>query len=829
MNSLISCATGNFTSAATWGLVDATSMLDSETGNTALTTSYVESQEFTPGAIEVDGIAIKLASRAAGSPSNTISVRLADGGATVAGTEVLIDVADLDECSTTNNDGGWYLFEFASPVTLAGATPYTISAKLSATSTAVNIYRDGTAGNWSRMLRTTTTQAPIAADLWHVLGDHTGSGTGNDTTVTMDSTAATDYGAGTIGKRGILTWGVVAATDYVLRLSGELIVYSGAIYNQGTTGTPIPRGSTAWLEFDCTSNVEFGFVARAGTINMQFLSRSAGKNVSWCLLNTDEAADSTSLGVDTDTGWLDNDVIVVASTSQTYSECEIGALNGNAGAATLTVDGFAGAAGGVAYAHEGTDPVQAEVINLTRSGGIRSTSSDYMSYVYLGPSSITDIDFAEFYYLGANTDGKSLIQIGVIDGSHSINYCSFYSCAGYGVRAKTIGTYSAIKGGEFTNNVFYNCSAPAIINYDDTHVCDSNVFIYNTSAVSINSIGISFINNRFASNNNPSSSYASLAIYSWDKITAPWSGNVIHSSRYNGIILTGNSNSGLRDNAVGGFTIYRCGFSGVRIGLYACNNFDLFDLEIFGCVTQNIYIDEAINVTLRDCVLSGDTSYATTYGIMYGKINVITLDSCTLGVVGGIKTAHTRDIKCGNYTDISLINTLLASATDIYYLDYCNDTSQVFSQKHNQTVGNHKTWKKYGIITIDTTIYDTTPSARITPNNASYKVECKCAAVALDSGEDCTVSVKVRESVVGDGTDYNGSRIRLTAKRNVALGITADTLIATATVASEGAFETISGSLSGAGITTTDDGVVEFVVDCDGTTGWINFDTSTVS
>src|SRR5258708_3457328 len=118
MTTRIAAATGNFTTAGTWMAVDGTSLNDSEAANTALTTAYQTSSTFTPGAIVVDGIAIKIASRAAGTPSNTITVALDQAGADVAGTVVTMNVADIDVCGTTQIEGGWYYFKFATPVTL---------------------------------------------------------------------------------------------------------------------------------------------------------------------------------------------------------------------------------------------------------------------------------------------------------------------------------------------------------------------------------------------------------------------------------------------------------------------------------------------------------------------------------------------------------------------------------------------------------------------------------------------------------------------------------------------------------------------------------------
>ena len=104
-------------------------------------------------------------------------------------------------------------------------------------------------------------------------------------------------------------------------------------------------------------------------------------------------------------------------------------------------------------------------------------------------------------------------------------------------------------------------------------------------------------------------------------------------------------------------------------------------------------------------------------------------------------------------------------------------------------------------------------------------MESNSIHVAVANGATLTPTVKVRESVAGDGTDYNGNRIRLIVKANPAAGIASDTVLATATASSEGAFESLSGTTAAV----TDDAVLEFVVDCDGTTGWVNVDTFSIS
>jgi len=74
MASLLSIANGNFTTGTTWGLVDSTSVLDSEAANTVLTTSYVGATTFAPGAITIDAIAVKVAVRVGS--TGTMSVEL---------------------------------------------------------------------------------------------------------------------------------------------------------------------------------------------------------------------------------------------------------------------------------------------------------------------------------------------------------------------------------------------------------------------------------------------------------------------------------------------------------------------------------------------------------------------------------------------------------------------------------------------------------------------------------------------------------------------------------------------------------------------------------
>jgi hypothetical protein len=109
---------------------------------------------------------------------------------------------------------------------------------------------------------------------------------------------------------------------------------------------------------------------------------------------------------------------------------------------------------------------------------------------------------------------------------------------------------------------------------------------------------------------------------------------------------------------------------------------------------------------------------------------------------------------------------------------------------------------------------------KMSPNNASNKLQSIGPfggfKVAVGNGQTCTPTVYVYE----DGS-YNGARARLIVLRNDALGITADTVLDTATAASDAAWEVLTGTTAAV----TDNGVLEFIVDCSGTAGNLFVDT----
>jgi hypothetical protein len=820
----IAIANGNLTAAATWGAVDATSLLDSEAASTVLTTAYVETATFTPGAITIDGIAVKIATRPGA--TGTIDVRLAQAGATVAGTAVSINVSDIE---ARDGEQGWYFFKFAAPVLLVAATLYTVSAKTT-NATQVFLFRNATAGNWSRMLRTTTTGAPAAGDSMHILGEWTAAATVTTRTVTMDQTAATDYGDGvaanppgfTIGKNGVLTWGTTAATNYILQLSTRLFVYRGGIYNQGTTATPCPRDGSQVMQFDCVADGDFG-LTNYGTRVCQGLSRTIAKNVVQCLMNADKAALATVIGVDTDTGWLNGDEVAIAPTARTTTQGETRVLTGAAGATTFTVTV------GLTNAHSGTSPTAAKVILLTRNVRIRSVSTTAMAYVYDGNAAIVDADWVEYRFLGAATAGKQGVYMDTTSaGSTAHSFCSFrdFEVGGLWAANNDADNFSA------DNCVMWNCAQDNggvgfFVNSQTQTAFNWSL----TTCTSINNgatNGYGFSTRNLAGSvtglNASGSSAAGLrlepinTVYGRSRATVPWS------------TLEFNTNTvGIEVNNVdewiaGAVTLWRNVTAGVSLVSTCTVVFNT--ATIFGN-GLGITLNGAANgykwLKVRTGVFSGDTSFAQISGItLVPGATVpcqIDLENCTFGVVSGIKTAHTQDIDVGTGQKVAWINLRnvnLASATPIASQANLRPPSYIRYQRVQQASNTHKTVLPVrGTIAYETTTFRTaSPSESLTPLSTQLKLETAPKRVPVLSGSSVSVAAYARKNAA-----YNGNAARLMQRANPAIGVLVDTLIATFSAAAD-----TWQQLSGVTALATENGVCEFYVDCDGTAGSVFVD-----
>jgi hypothetical protein len=835
-----SIATGNWLTAGTWGLVDSASYSNSETtGATPPTSSGATSRSnaFTPAAGTIDAYGIKFRNRTGTTGTMTVAIIL-DSDNSVQKT-VTINMSDLPPATTAALDGGWIIFKPASGLVVDGLTAYKIDI-ITSSSNQASVFSSAT-NNWSRLLITSTTQAPVAGDDMIVAGNWTAAATSNAYTVTMNETAATDYGSNTtspvtpalaICQNGTLTYNSGSAANPLLRLSGHAIVYSGGTLNIGTTGTPIPRDSSAVLEFDSTTDGGHGLIGRNGSIvNIQGLSRTSGKNIVSCKLNTDEAINSTSLGVDTDTGWLDNDWIAVASTTLTRTQCEAGQLNGNAGASTLTVNSFGGAGGGLASAHSGTSPTQAEVILLTRNVAIRSVSSTLVAYVHFGATAVVDIDWAQFFALGQNATNQRGIEVVTSTGSFSMQYSSIDFTEDFGFYV----TGGSVNNIEFSNNVIWN--APAISG-DSIVVANAtsgtNIVFNNNIVMKGSGQGFWLGDNGITITNNTVAANSSNGFYFQEpNRLGTVSGNTAHSCGGAGAEFNANAISGVFSD----FTAWRNSAAGIALPNRVID-FTIDSPVCFGNSTYNIFYNNQDGMVLyiNNPVLNGDTSFATTYGLFGdGWLHTIDIVNGDFSTVAGIKTAHTTDIQVFGPV-MSLTNTKLGAATQFGATPTGPGAPHIVwtSQRHNGTAGDHRTYMESGMVQTDSVIYHTAaPSQRCTPKLTTPKLASafrkRGILAAVADTETVTVSVWVRKSIAGDpsGFLYAGNQPRLIVRANPAIGLDVDTVLDTMTVAdNSGTWEELTGTTPAA----TDDGAFEFVVDCDGTSGaWINVDDWSVS
>lgn len=815
MATLINNSSGNFTTAATWSLVDSTSLLDSETNSTATTTAFVSSQAFTPGAITIDAIAIKILTRS-GAPAGTFSVRLANAGVAVAGTTVTINVTDLAAVNTSVNHG-WVLMKFSASVTLLAATAYTVQVQ-SSTNAQVTVYRDATAANWSRALRTTTTQAPASTDALYVCGEYISAGSNNTLTVTMNNTdaGATTFGGIQVASKGTMDWGVTAATNYYLKIAGNLSIYTTGIYQQGTGSTPMPADSTAKLEFANTSNVQFGIEVRLGGT----LKTGGHVITNKAFLAADAAASATSLTTDVSTGWKSGDTIAIASTTRTRAESEAKALTADASGTTLTITALTNA-------HSGTAPTSGELLNLTRNVQIFGTSTANQAYINILTTSVVDMQSTEFYNLGSATALKRGIDVGTTTGSCTINNCSMHDY----IVASAVGVNFNSGAGNnytFTNNNMYNISN---IGLNQVATTGTAYTINNLVVILTGATAIQFADLTGTITNITGISATGAGVTVQDNTATPTevfgtlSGFTGHSNTTVGVSLV--NITAVTNNPMATISTFNC-WRNTTNGLNISNVFSLIidTVTAFGNATANVTVGatECDNIYLKNMTLNAGTTLTCPIGVnLTSDCHEIYIDNSSLGVTTTHATGDINVSALNLFQRIVIRNSQLSSATPVSNTSNLTEGSFISLAKFQTTAGNHKTFKKYGTIVPDTVIFNKgTPSVRLTPNNtaATNKLQGGYKKVAVPNGQTMVINVFVRKSVAGDGSAYNGNQPRLMLRADPAAGITSDTVIATATNAANGAFQLLTGTTAAI----TDDAVFQFYVDCDGTAGWVNVD-----
>nr|QGH72390.1 MAG: endo-1,4-beta-xylanase Y [Podoviridae sp. ctka020] len=796
-------------SSASWQADDATSRKIDGSTSTAVTTSNKDSAAFTPGAITVDGVALLMASRIT-SPTGTLTVILRNSTAGSDVTSVTVNVSDLPNLPSGDavSPGCPIFFKFSAPQLLLAATNYLIRV-VGSVNSEVNFYA-GSSDNWNRILRTTTTGSLGAGDLTYIVGEYSGTGANQSFTVTMDNNSTTDFGQPQVGAKGILRYSTAGNTQ--LRASGTPKVWAAGEFDIGTVGTPVPDGTTAILELDSSSNVEFGVEVYAlGT----FITQGYNKGYAHTLLAADAASSATSLTVADSVGaaWKNGDSCVLPSTTRTASQLEKKALTADGSGTTLTITALTNA-------HSGTAPTQGEVGNVTRNVLIRPVGA-FSIYIY--NNGTWDSDWTEMRDLGSGTTNKRGIDIGTSANMNTnIQYCGIHNTAAFSSSIINVQAINASAALTFSNNVVYGFANGAIqiaSTANTSWAMSGNLFCGPTSSAvstcTMNDFGGTFTNNRITNGGASAVALNITDVNGWGTN----SGNVVHSTANAGAAIAP-STTIAADQSLGSLTIWRCNSSGLRvIGGAWPTSLTISTLTAFGNANENVSCSQSAigDITFISPVLNGDASFSTGAGIRFSTTN----GSWTVRIYNGsfgATTAHTSgDIVCGSagLYQVYTYNTTFASSTEVSSQTQMVPGSFIRSSRHDGVAGAYKAWFKTGTIVNDTTTYNTAaPSEQLTPNNATYKLKSAIKQVALNSGQAANVSVYVRKNA-----GYTGNQPRLMVQRNDSAGISADTALDTMSVGT-GSWEQLSGTTGAV----TEDCVLSVYVDCDTGGSYVNVD-----
>lgn len=804
---LKSATSGNFTSASSWFNEDVTAqqLTVSSSTTSALTNLYTPSWTESLSSV-VNGVVINVSSTS-GVGTFTIGIYTSVGTTPLA--SVTVNTSDLV--------AGFNSLKFTSTATLSNASAYRIG--ISSSTAGSVILLGNTSPNFYKRVITTTTSAPAAGDTPIILQDITGVGTKTPITITMDSTSSvTSYGAMAIYNGGTLAYGVAPLTNYYLKMGGSLTITAGGTFTMGTLASPIPSSSTAKLEFVCIAAGGFGIIS-AGTVTTYGATKTVRAK-----LATNIAAAGTSVTTDVSTGWLSADVVVMPPTNRVNAETDFMTLSGDAVGSTISFTA------GTTYAHNTTTtPTPCDVGNLTRNVSIFGQGTGFVGgntmIFQTNSGGVTSLNYTQLYYIGYNstsTNAGLLGNLSLANGSLTVQYCSIW---GANANANAIFYYAGTQASNsftFNNNVIVNGTAYVGLNANMTPsnvVLDNNLFIRATLIINRNYITLT--NTTCAG-----SSTGSGISFSDSSITVANGGQC---GTINNIITYGNFTYGMNtvgNNVTNGVISNVTAWRNLSVGIYLVatvpSAFTISGATLTSNGAANVSVNTSGSIYFKNITTNSNASFVTGQAFQLTATDRVYVVNSSLGVTvpetnGFLATA------IGFYgNNTTFYNTTFGHPTIPASQSAMSGRIGmlgVSSMNHNGVSGSYINWQAYGTITSDTTIYNSSStSMRMTPTSALWKTYSQPVRLTIVGGETATIQVKVRKSVVGDGTAYNGNQPRLMLLPNPYTDAYNYTVLTTASGAA-GSWETLSYSF-----TPTNTGVYEFVVDCDGTTGWVNVD-----
>lgn len=808
---LVSRVNGNMMTVGTWQVAETGAGSQQLTINTAQDTAiaYSDSTAFT--CTILDNITGLLVHGLQKTVTGTVTVGLSDDNGATHAREVTVNATDLPTSRS------WIFFTFGSSLACDGVAHYKVGIVASDAGNAT-FYTDGTAGNWGHVLATDAAPGAVAAaDILYVVGDHTGAGVVNTYTVTMNDIASTDFGAITVGDRGVFSSGLVAATAYTLKISGDLTVWGSGTLNFGAAGFSMPASSSLDVLFDSTVNVEFGLIVKDGGI-----WNADGNHIAFdrTFLDANAAVNDVTLTTADSTGWKSGDLIVVAATIRPNPRTsEQGDLNGDAAGTTLTVHGFAGVGGGLAFAHDGIAPLRGEIVNLSRNVKIHGVDGTHGCYILLDNTATVVVKYTEVYYCGSNTAPKYGFAMRTTTGSANIQYTSIHDGS-----TDSWGFYVIVGAGVNNFTLAYDMvwkpqQSGVIV---DAAITDSNWSISNTIVI---------YGPRYCFELNGANG-------TLDHLTAIDSGNagfymnhsavvtmtnlISHSNAQQGIFWNnGRSGSSITTGAIWRNNSYGW-MSNARLSGHTYTS-----LVMFGNSSANFYNTLGVfDFTFIGLVSNGDTTFATGAGINNGSDLVnLRLVNCDFSTVAGIKTAHNanQDIALTGYYVSILSSYSLFGAGLPTAPAFAGTTSGSYLglSNYNQVAGDHRMLRQNGTTTVDTVTFKVTPAEHTVPNitYAGDRYRSAPKVAGIKNGDTVALGVWVYKSAL-----YNGAQPRLIVRANGGIGISLDAVLDTF-AGGLGVWEQLIGNVTAAG----DDGVLEAYVDFTGTAGYVTVDSWTAA
>jgi hypothetical protein len=233
-------------------------------------------------------------------------------------------------------------------------------------------------------------------------------------------------------------------------------------------------------------------------------------------------------------------------------------------------------------------------------------------------------------------------------------------------------------------------------------------------------------------------------------------------------------------------------------------------------IRLNCYSDTAFNVTSAIAVSSAT-----------GRTGIRFID-CNFGAsVAGVFAPHITTIDMGAVGTLRCYDWVFDNClfADVNLIDGLNEfescESTIAFQGFNGVSGDDRTYGFCGLVRRQTVIADSGAAIMMQPRVTTDKLDtaaCKRGSgflVAASEGQEVQVDVKV----LTDGA-YNGASPRLILKANSLLGFDEDVVLDTHS-GSDNVFDDLTGTTD----PVTGDGVLEFVVDCDGSVGTVVVDT----